>query len=824
MSFLGLKTGRASAFIGLLSVCFFHANLHAMPAVVKVDSLHYSRLVINEVAILEDPTAQYTIQDVLTLSADQFTYFQGRNLHLGFNQSIFWLRIKINNNLALGQTIALVTQNPLLDHLDYFYTDSDGVVIQQHLGDRVPLEKRTYPLLEFTGSIPFEANQTQDVYIRVQSNGALSLPIMVISEAVLPLFFSKHEWINGAYFGLAIAMVLYNFLLWIKVRERIYLEYVACVASQVAFIASFSGYMVIMFSGNILLLDKGLFLLAVPVVIAFLQFTRTFLNLMELSPTLDKVFVCCMAVSLLMIPVYVALPTHVVVRLNMALVILTVFFILGVSLKRFTQGYGSTAYFFFGHVVFVTCILFTVASALNVLPFYNYAHSIIKFGSACEMVMFSMSLAARIDTLKTDKFRLEQEKKLEHEKSVASEKHLLELSQMNKQLEKALQVRSEFLANVSHEIRTPMNGVLGMLELMDDPNMNSIQSHYLETAKRSGRTLLELIDDVLELSKIEAGELALDMNHFSIREFCNDLTSLYTPIAQSKRLELVLNVDAFVPDTMICDRVRLWQVMTNLLSNAIKFTHKGKVTIRISLDRSQGNRIRFSVKDTGVGVAPESQGLIFESFKQADGTHTREYGGTGLGLSISQKLVILMGGELKIRSKLGQGSEFSFMLPCVMEENEPLLPQTNKAQEVPMSAPVSESELRVLLVEDNAVNQAVAVGMLRKLGIISVIAVCSGVEALVVLKQAKFDLVLMDIQMPDMDGYETTRCIRELEGAAAQTPIIAMTANAMDGDREKCIEAGMNDYLSKPIRLELLKEIIEKYGSRKDNIGTQQAV
>ena len=752
--------------------------------------------------VFEDVRGDASIDDVDSPAVQgSFRLHDKPVLNAGYSRSVFWLRLDLHYlpQQAEGpRNWLLELAYPPLDHLELYLPDADGgFALAQRTGDALPFDSRQIRQNNYLFELNLQPNQSKRIYLRLESQGSIQAPLTLWSPNAYLEAQPGRIYVLGIIYGVLLVMLVYNLFIFLSVRDTSYLYYILYIASFGLYQVSVNGAGIEYFWPDSPWWANA----ATPFLIGSAalfgcQFARSFLHTAEHSPWIDRLLlllmVCGAAVMILALSVSYA--TALRLATYLALLFTVVIFAAGVL--AWLRGMRVARYFIFAWSAFLIGGIVNTLMVLGYLPNVFLTMYASQIGSALEVGLLSLALADRINAMKEERTRILQE---------AGRK----LESLNQELADSNRFKDEFLATVTHELRTPMNGVIGSLELMQTVKMDIELEQYQKTAAASARDMMRMVNDILVLTELQAGKLYPRREVFSLRGLFDGLRVHHAARAEDKGLTFTLEFDESLPDTLEGDAGKLAQALGYLLDNAIKFTHEGGVTLHVSSAASVGGCLPLSivVSDTGIGFE-QGEGDLYQRFHQLDGSMTRKYGGLGIGLAICRYLVDLLGGSLGHESQSGVGSRFSLNLPLTL----PAQPPASPARSLRASSAAAQRQAQqctVLIVEDNAINQLVTRGMLLKLGY-RVRTADNGAEALQLLRSERVDAVLLDCQMPVMDGFATCRAIRALPGCS-ELPVLAITAHSHSGDRERCLAAGMSDYLAKPVKFEELRVLLHDW-------------
>ncbi|MFT4600143.1 MAG: signal transduction histidine kinase/CheY-like chemotaxis protein [Arenicella sp.] len=753
---------------------------------------------------LIDTTESLGIND---LSDKTFTPCETDILNLGNTLFPVWMKFTVSSETE--EIIFLQIAASLLNELDVYRMDESPVKIFSG-GAGVGFDER--PISAENWLIELELNDSlaSTYYIRGQSFYPFQIPINLSANDKLIESNQLHYLFWGLYLGIMIFAFVYNLFIYISVRDRSYLYYLIYIACSTLFYLGLEGFGFQFIWPNIPEINPIVPVLVSITNIAITLFTLRFLGITKKQKKLYYIAYAVIWVNAVIAVINVAgFFVEALMLSQMFSLLACIYFIITgvISLKK---GVPNAKYFLVAWVTFTLMVITYILALNNVIPSNFFTTHGIYIGHITEVLLFSFALADRINLLQRKNiFQLEENRELalkvnkeleqkvsERTKELAIEKE--EADRQRKKAEESEAFKQEFLANMSHEIRTPMNAVMGMTNLVLDTELKDKQKSYLEKVKKSSDNLLHIINDILDLSKIEAGKMELEEIDMSMVDTVDQVKNTLMHKAEEKGLELLVKIDREIDEIVIGDPVRLNQVLINLTGNAIKFTEKGSVAINL---KKHGDKIRFSIVDTGIGIAEDKIKTVFESFGQANTSDTRKYGGTGLGLSISQQLVNLMDSTIEIESEVGKGTNFFFDIDLKVGDRDRYEERIAGSENV--DGTILDG-LKILIADDNEYNRIVARDTIQSKANVTIIEAENGQEVLDKLTE-DVDIILMDVQMPIMSGLDATTNIRKLENKKLQNvPVVALTASVLRTDLDKCIDAGMNGYIPKPFKAQEL--------------------
>ncbi|RLT99990.1 MAG: hybrid sensor histidine kinase/response regulator [Ketobacter sp.] len=742
--------------------------------------------------------------------------------NLGFKNGSFWFFVGLANPFNYKRLLFLEVDYAALDKVELFCFGAGHTPVYYPAGDHIQFDSRPVQVRNFVFPLTLEAFQSLECLMRLETSTNILVPIRVYDN----LSYIEHsqivERLLGGMYGVGLALLLYNLIQYMLTKKTVFLYFSLHVTGGMAYMTfmdgTFARYWI-----DLELQDVGVPLAICLGIGSAVLFAREFLDMKNAHNLLNRVGNGLLYVIALLAVVSLFSPLKPVHMLSALMTLLVCCYLLLIGVIRYLDGYNPARVYLLG---FGTVFLMVIWIVLNIFLVRSDVRWItygVNLAWMFELVVLSVVISSRIKTIEIEHVNMNEQMRL-----IKDESH----------------TKTEFLAKVSHEIRTPMNGMLGLVELIQETPLNKDQKRYVSAIQNAGRGLLEVINDVLDFSRMEAGKMVLNEEEFNLQEMLSDACSIYEFDARHKGLELGCIISPGTPLHLIGDNVRIRQIFLNTLSNALKYTEKGYVHINVHLtDHIHNDRlvIRFEVEDSGMGIAQEDQALLFQSYSQVNRISSRSARvSTGLGLAISQQLVKLMGGEMGVKSELGAGSCFWFDIPLALPEDvavadkaivldlfhgESLEPQLLTPEQTPQQAPEPvqadqfrsgdrDAPFRVLLVEDNEINQNVMVEFLKKMSVSPDLAE-NGRAAIEKVQKSNhgYDLILMDCEMPVMDGYEAAARILKWQKAKGMqsTPIIALTAHAMEKHRELALDSGMVDFLSKPISYAQLFAVLSRF-------------
>lgn len=727
---------------------------------------------------LKEFIIQYTLVENYGLElakAKQLVYKEKpiSQLNFSFTPKTLWVRFQVENT-AMKHPY-LVIENPLLEYLDIWIFEKEKLITSFQLGNRFPFLNRVIRARDFAAPLQLEKDKKYEIYIQTKSKDVLKMPIHFEPEVEFQISYTNKSTLLGIYYGSILVMILYNLFLYIYLRVRIFLYYTFFLFFAFAFASSQNGIAYEYFWPN----ATNFVYLANPILCAFyigsfVIFSREYLNL-KYHPRINSISKIVAAIAFAFAILAFVLDYQTIVYLNTALGLIGLLFCFAFGVYSLQLKYPMAKFYLLGFSSFFMGAIFYALQDLAWIPSNDFTVYAMQIGSGIEMVLFSLGLAFRM--------KLVEDKK--------------------RQAEENLKTRTMFLANMSHEIRTPMNGILGSVDFLKQTNLDLHQKQYVEILEKTGNLLLNLINDILDLSKLESGKIALERSSNSLKSLIFDLSEFYSAMKGKPNVKFRFEVPKNIAEYYLYDEFRLKQVFHNLLGNAYKFTEQGTIGFYVKVLEDHDTFTRFEIKitDTGIGMDPETVQNLFQPFSQADSSFSRKFGGTGLGLFISKRLIEEMDGSIAVESHKRKGTTFAVELGF---EKTNMPAKISRAEGLQLHP--NTTQLKILIAEDNEINQILISKLFHSFKVSFDLA-NNGREALELFVENKnYNAIFLDIQMPELDGLKTCKIIRE--NYSQTIPIFALTAHVLEEEREQGLKEGFNEYLYKPLEKEKIIAVL----------------